>query len=76
MDELVTTTQVAERLGIARQYLGTILSRHPELRPARRLVPGGNYLWTREEIEKVIQLKANPGKGGRPRKQSEKVVQE
>jgi len=68
MNDFVTSTKAAELIGISRSTLIKVLQRHPDLKPARRLEPSGDFLWTEEEITKVAQLRANPNKGGRPRK--------
>lgn len=63
-----TSAQVAERMGISRTSLNTFLVRHPELKPALRLQPSGDLLWTEEEIQRLIEAKAK-ARGGRPKKQ-------
>jgi hypothetical protein len=62
-----TTAQVADMIGTSRTSLNTFLSRHPDLRPAKRLKPSGDLLWTDEEIERLKEAKAK-AKNGRPRK--------
>lgn len=63
-----TTSQVADLLGTGRPSLITFLSRHPELRPEKRIEPSGDFLWTDAEIERLKEAKAK-AKGGRPKKQ-------
>lgn len=63
-----TTAQVADILGTSRTSLNTFLSRHPGLRPAMRLQPSGDLLWSDDEIERLKEAKAK-AKGGRPKKQ-------
>lgn len=65
----ITTAQVAERLGTSRQAINVYLQRHPHLRPALQLQPSGNLLWTEDEVQRLIDAKANKSKGGRPKKQ-------
>lgn len=62
-----TTAQVAETLGTSRQSLIVFLSRHPDLKPEKRLLPSGDLLWSDEEIERLKEAKAK-AKGGRPKK--------
>ena len=68
MEEFITTTQVAERLGMHRNSVTKMLSLHPELKPTRSLIPSGTLLWTEEDVQKVMRFRENPSKGGRPRK--------
>jgi len=63
-----TTAQVASLVGTSRQSLNMFLSRHPDLRPEKRLQPSGDLLWTDEEIDRLKEAKAK-AKGGRPKKQ-------
>lgn len=64
-----TTAQVADQIGTSRKNLNLYLVRHPELRPAKRLQPSGDLLWTDEEIERLIETRAvKKNKGGRPKK--------
>lgn len=67
MDEK-TTSQVAVQLSTNRKTINMFLSRHPELRPVKRLQPSGDLLWTEEEIQRLIERRDNPSKRGRPRK--------
>lgn len=62
-----STSQVAGLLGISRPSLITFLSRHPEVRPEKRIQPSGDLLWTDEDIERLKEAKAK-AKGGRPKK--------
>jgi len=57
------TVTVAARFGLSIHHLGTTLSRHPELRPARRV--GNAYLWTDEEIERFGDFRMRPISRGR-----------
>lgn len=52
------TVTVAKRFGLSIYHLGTTLSRHPELRPARRV--GNAYLWTNEEIQRFSDFRMRP----------------
>lgn len=67
--EDITTTQVANRMGIKREALLVFLKRHPDLKPKRQLQPSRTYIWTEEEVQRLIEAKANKIKGGRPKKQ-------
>jgi hypothetical protein len=64
-----TSTQVADELGITRESLIVYLGRHPELKPAKRIEPSGDFIWTDEEIEQLAEARRNKSKGGRPKKQ-------
>lgn len=57
----LVSSEAAERLGVSRKHLMTILARHPELRPAERL-PDDQFLWTEEEIEAVAKSRRGPGR--------------
>jgi hypothetical protein len=52
-----TTAEVAESIGMTRQGLINYLVRHPELRPARKVFDR-NYLWTDEEIERLVESRS------------------
>lgn len=64
----ITTAQVAEMLGTSRQAINVYLQRHPELKPKRQLQPSKNLIWTEDEVQRLIEAKANKSKGGRPKK--------
>lgn len=57
MPELKLSRDVAAMFGMPRTRLNTILTRHPELKPAGRLEVGGfsAYQWTEAEIEALRQ---------------------
>lgn len=61
MAEFITTVAAAQRLGVSRNHLLTILHRHPELKPAAKIQGGrrGIYLWTEEEVDKLKQFMEN-----------------
>jgi len=64
-----TTAQVADQVGTSRKNLNLYLVRHPELRPAKRLQPSGDLLWTEQDIQRLIETRATrKHKGGRPKK--------
>ena len=50
---LKTTKQVAETLRRTRSQLHLLLFRYAELKPAQKDA-AGNYLWTEEEIQRVV----------------------
>jgi hypothetical protein len=56
--KLIDTATVAKRFRQSATTLGSYLSRHPHLRPARRV--GTAYLWTEEEIERLWAFKLRP----------------
>lgn len=58
------SAQAAAQIGITLDNLQVWLRRHPEYRPANR-ISGDDLLWTPEDIEKVKQERAKPGKGRR-----------
>lgn len=56
--KLIDTPTVAKRLGTSITNIGSYLSRHPHLRPARRA--GTAYLWTPEEYDRYVQFRMRP----------------
>jgi hypothetical protein len=56
--EYKTTNEVARRFGLDNRSLGAYLSRHPHLRPNRRV--GMAMLWTEEEIERLAVYRMRP----------------
>jgi len=64
-----TSSQVARELGITREALMMYLQRHSELRPTQRIEPSQDFIWTDEEINKLIEARKTKNKGGRPKKQ-------
>jgi len=58
---LFTSDQAAGRVGMNRAALITLLSRHPELRPALRV--GQDLFWAEGEIEAVAKKKASARRG-------------
>jgi len=62
---LFTSAQACALTGINRQYLQTILSRHPHLRPARKI--GQDFFWVEGEIA-ALAAKKSSTKMGRPAK--------
>lgn len=52
-----TSGEVATMLGIKRQHLIVVITRHPEFRPKTKIEATrySAYLWTQEEIEAVTQ---------------------
>lgn len=52
-----TSGEVATMLGIKRQHLIVVITRHPELQPKTKMVATrySAYLWTEEEIKAVQQ---------------------
>lgn len=58
------SAEVAQQLNLSRHYLLTYLSRNPELRPAERL-PNGDFLWSEDEIERLIERRARGKRGKR-----------
>lgn len=60
-----STQQVAEKIGSTVKTINTILTRHPELRPAIKY--GNAYIWSDEEIDRYVNRPRS--KGGRPAKQ-------
>lgn len=50
----LVSIEVAQRLGLTRNYLTTYVLRHPDLRPAERL-PNGDFLWSEAEIGAVAE---------------------
>lgn len=63
--EYKTTAEVARRFGLNNRTLGAYLSKHPHLRPKRRV--GTAFLWTDAEIERLAQWRMRPISRG-PRK--------
>lgn len=65
--EKLTSSEVADRLGIKRPHLIVILKRHPEFRPAEKVggVGFSAYLWSEDEIQAVEQY-VNRNKPGDP----------
>lgn len=59
------SAEVAQRLNLSRHYLITYLGRNPELRPEERL-PNGDFLWSEDEIERLIERRAK-GRKGKPK---------
>jgi predicted DNA-binding transcriptional regulator AlpA len=57
------SAEVAQRLGLTRNYLTTYILRHPELRPAERL-PNGDYLWSESEIQAVSERRQRKRRAG------------
>lgn len=55
-DDLLTTSQVAEILGIDRRTVGWRV-RNGRMTPSMTLPGNGNYLFERSEIEKIDQDK-------------------
>lgn len=47
------SSEVAGQAGISRKTLMVYLHRHEDLKPAERL-PDGDFLWSEEEIQRLI----------------------
>lgn len=64
-----STLEAANELGISRNHLTSIISRHPGLRPKNRVSYGKFtvFQWTDEEIEVVREYRQTV-KMGRPKK--------
>lgn len=58
------TSEVAPLVGLEHQSLINYLARHPELKPGERL-PNDDYLWSEEEIQRVVEARAQGKKYGR-----------
>jgi hypothetical protein len=50
------TSEAAQTIGLNHQVLINYIRRHPDLKPADRL-PNGDYLWSDEEIERLIEAR-------------------
>jgi hypothetical protein len=64
VDKLITTAMVAKELGLKINSLTSLLTRFPHLRPQTKV--GSNYVWTQEEVDRLIAHRAS-GKKGKPR---------
>jgi len=63
MDDLKRTPEVAEEVGITSKYVNTIITRHPHLKPARKI--GADYWWTQAELDALKQYKATARPGAK-----------
>lgn len=67
MSNLKTSKQASKEIGtVNRNSLVVYINRHVELKPAIKL-DSGEYLWTEEEIKRVIARK-DTHRSGRPSK--------
>ena len=60
--KLVDSSQAAAEIGISLDNLYMWLSRHPEYRPHQSF--GGAFLWSSEEIAKVIERRQRKRRAG------------
>ena len=58
------SAEVAQRLGLTRNYLTTYICRYPELRPGERL-PNGDFLWSEAEIQAVSERRQRKRAGAK-----------
>lgn len=61
MSRKLVTREAAGRIGIAHNTLLVYLSRYPEVRPAEKLPNNQGYLWTFEEVQRVIEHRRKRG---------------
>lgn len=52
-----TSREVAQLLGIKLNSLTAICSRHPQIRPGKRL-PSGDLMWTETDVERLRRLRS------------------
>jgi hypothetical protein len=57
-----TSFEVAEILSIKRTSLMSTLARRPELRPAERIQPSGDFLWSQAEVDRLLASRRRPGR--------------
>jgi hypothetical protein len=70
MQRKKATSEAAPIIGLAHQVLLNYLNRYPDLKPADKL-PNGDYLWSEEDIQSVIDFRARrrrPGKTQRAKR--------